>query len=74
MHQVTGFYFFTKDDKKYVVYSTLYKSGRYASFHEYTGLTDEQARGRFIIEHSKEVDSLLMQKQSNENKSKIILS
>lgn len=71
MHQVTGFYFFNKDDKKYVVYSTLYKHGRYASVHECTGLTDPQAQGKFLIDHSNEVDLLLRQKKSN---SKIILT
>jgi hypothetical protein len=71
MHQITGFYFFTKaDGKKFVVYSTKYPSGRYCSLHECTGLADEQARGKFILEHSKEVDYLIRQK----NNSKIILN
>ena len=72
MHQITGFRFFDKADKRFVIYSTLYKSGRWASLHECTGLTDEQARGKFIVEHSKEVDRLMMEKH-NETK-KIILS
>jgi hypothetical protein len=55
-----------------VVYSTLYKSGRWASMHECTGLTDEQARGKFVVEHSEEVDRLMMQKEKA--KSKIILN
>lgn len=74
MHQITGYYFFTKGDKKFLVYSTLYKSGRWASFHDCTGLTDEQARGKFIVEHSKEVDLLMAQKKKDESKSKIILA
>lgn len=73
MHQVTGFYFFNKGEKKYVVYSTLYKSGRYASWHDCTGLTDEQARGKFLVEHSNEVDLLMKQKKRDENKVKIIV-
>lgn len=76
MHQITGYFFFThKNGKKYVIYSTLYSSGRYASTHECTGLTDEQARGKFIIEHSNEVDVLLAQKRQNEREnSKLILT
>lgn len=75
MHSITGFYFFTKaDGKKFVVYSTLYKSGRYASIHDCTGLTDEQARGKFVIEHSNEVDHLMKVKKQNESRSKIILT
>jgi hypothetical protein len=70
MHQITGFYFFTKGEKKYVIYSTLYSHGRYANTFECTGLTDEQARGKFIIEHSKMVDLSLKQKQNQ----KIILN
>jgi hypothetical protein len=70
MHQITGFYFFThKDGRKFVIYSTRYKSGRYANTFECTGLTDEQARGKFIVEHSKMVDATLRQTQS-----KIILN
>jgi hypothetical protein len=72
-HQITGFYFFKKGDKSYVVYSTLYKSGRYASWHECTGLTEEQARGKFVLEHSAEVDLLMRQKKANDSKSKIIV-
>jgi hypothetical protein len=72
-HTITGFYFFSHvNGKKYVVYSTLYKSGRWASMHECTGLTDEQARGKFVVEHSEEVDRLMMQKEKA--KSKIILN
>lgn len=71
MHQITGFYFLTnKDGRKHVVYSTLYKDGRYCSMHDATGLTDEQARGKFVIEHSNEVDHLLREK--NKQQSKII--
>jgi hypothetical protein len=58
-HQITGYYFFNKGEKKYVIYSTKYKGGRYASMHECTGLTEEQARGKFITAHSEEVDHLL---------------
>lgn len=73
MHQITGYFFIThKNGKKFVIYSTLYKSGRYASMHECTGITDEQARGKFIIEHSKEVDHLLREEQKNKSHSKII--
>lgn len=74
MHQITGYYFFTKGDKRFVVYSTLYQSGRYASFHDCTGLTEEQAKGKFIIDHNKEVDLLMQQKKKNDSKSKIILT
>jgi hypothetical protein len=74
MHQITGFRFFNKGPKRFVIYSTLYKSGRWASMHECTGLTDEQARGKFIVEHSEEVDRLMAQKKLNDSKHKIILS
>lgn len=75
MHQITGYYFFShKNGKKYVVYSTLYESGRWASMHECTGLTEAQARGKFIVEHSKEVDRLMAEKKRNETQSKIILN
>lgn len=76
MHQITGFYFFTKPKtgKRYVMYSTLYKSGRYASTHDCTGLTDAQARGKFIIEHSNEVDTLLRQERENKQKQSKIIS
>jgi hypothetical protein len=74
MHQITGYYFFTKSDKRFVVYSTLYQSGRYASFHDCTGLTEEQAKGKFIVDHNKEVDFLMQQKKKNDSKSKIILT
>ena len=67
MHQITGYYFFTKGEKKYVIYSTKYPDGRFASMHECTGMTDEQARGRFIIEHSEEVDYLMREKQLKEH-------
>jgi hypothetical protein len=67
MHQITGYYFFTKGDKKFVIYSTKYDSGRFASMHECTGLTDEQARGRFIVEHSQEVDFLRREKQRQDS-------
>jgi hypothetical protein len=67
MHQITGYYFFEKGDKKFVIYSTKYESGRFASMHECTGLTDEQARGKFIVEHSKEVDFLRMEKQRQDS-------
>jgi hypothetical protein len=74
MHPITGYYFFSHaNGKKYVVYSTLYKSGRYASMHECTDLTDEQARGKFVIEHSNEVDLVMRQKQVNEQQNKIVL-
>jgi hypothetical protein len=73
-HQITGYRFFTKGEKNFVIYSTLYKSGRFASLHNCTGLTEEQARGKFIVEHSNEVDLLLMEKQNQERKHKIILS
>lgn len=74
MHQITGYYFFTKSDgKKYVVYSTLYKEGRFANMFECTGLTDEQARGKFVIDHSQMVDASLIQKRNQESKSKIVL-
>lgn len=75
MHQITGYYFFShKNGKKYVVYSTLYKSGRWASMHDCTGLTEAQARGKFVIEHSEEVDRLMAEKKKNETQSKIILN
>jgi hypothetical protein len=74
MHYPTGFYFFTKGEKKYVIYSTLYKSGRYANTFECTDLTDEQARGKYLIDHSKMVDATMRQKQMQESKHKIILS
>jgi hypothetical protein len=75
MHTITGFYFFShKNGKKYVIYSTLYKLGRFASLHECTGMTDAQARGAFVIEHSREVDYLMKVKKQNDNKSKIILN
>jgi hypothetical protein len=67
MHQITGFYFFNKGEKKFVIYSTKYDSGRFASVHEYTGLTDEQARGRFIVEHSEEVDYLIRDKKQKDS-------
>jgi hypothetical protein len=73
-HQITGYYFFTKGEKKFVIYSTKYKGGRYASIHECTELTDEQARGKFVIEHSNEVDQLMKQKEIDEQKHKIILT
>jgi hypothetical protein len=74
MHQITGYFFFSnKKGKKYVVYSTLYKSGRYASMHNCTGMSDDQARGAFILEHSREVDHLLTQEKANKNQSKIIV-
>jgi hypothetical protein len=67
MHQITGFYF----TGKYVFYSTKYAHARYMSCHDRTGLTDEQAKGKFIIEHNREVDYLIAQKREN---SKIILN
>lgn len=74
-HPITGFYFhITKEGVKWVGYSTLYHSGRYLSWHNATGLTDEQARGKFIVEHSQEVDHLIAEKQKKENKNKIILN
>jgi hypothetical protein len=73
MHQITGFRFFTKNNgNKYVVYSTLYSHGRYASLHDCTGLTDQQAMGKFIVEHNHEVDRLLKEKQANEKQSLIL--
>jgi hypothetical protein len=62
-HQITGFYFY----KNYVIYSTKYESGRYCSMHDRTGLTDEQAMGKFIIEHSKEVDYLIRDKKQKDS-------
>lgn len=67
MHQITGYYFFNKGDKKYVIYSTKYPSRRFASVHECTDLTDEQARGKFIVEHSNEVDYLIKEKQRQDS-------
>lgn len=72
MHQITGYRFFFKKDKKFVLYSTLYAHGRYASLHECTGLTDQQASVKFIVEHNHEVDRLLAEKKRNQ--SKIILN
>lgn len=63
MHQVTGYYF----TGKWVIYSTLYRQGRYASIHDRTGLTDQQAMGKFLIEHSHEVDYLLLQEQKQQH-------
>lgn len=63
----------TKGEKRFVMYSTLYRGGRFSSMHECTGLTDEQAKGKFIIEHSNEVDHLIAEKQRRENKSRIIV-
>lgn len=76
MHPVTGYFFFTnaKTGRKHVIYSTLYSDGWFASMHDCTGLTEQQARGRFLVEHSWEVDVLIKQKAVNENKSKIILT
>lgn len=74
MHQITGFYFFThKDGRRFVIYSTLYQSGRFASFHDCTGMTEQQARGAFITQHNHEVDRLLVQKRMGENRQKIIV-
>jgi hypothetical protein len=70
MHKITGFYFFDhKDGRRFVIYSTLYKEGRFANTFECTGLSDEQARGKFVIDHSKMVDASLNQLR----KPKIIL-
>lgn len=75
MHYPTGYYFFShKDGRKFVIYSTLYKEGRFANTFECTGLTDEQARGKFLIDHSKMVDSSMVQKRLQESKHKIILT
>jgi hypothetical protein len=69
MHSITGFFFFDhKDGRRFVIYSTLYSHGRYANTFECTGLTDEQARGKFVLDHSKLVDNTL-----KSQKSKIIL-
>lgn len=71
MHQITGFYFFDhKDGRRFVIYSTLYKEGRFANTFECTGLTDEQARGKFIVDHSRMVDASLNQLRKQ---SKIVL-
>jgi hypothetical protein len=35
--------------------------------HDRTGLTDEQAMGKFIIEHSKEVDYLIRDKKQKDS-------
>jgi hypothetical protein len=71
MHKITGFFFFDhKDGRRFVIYSTLYESGRYANTFECTGLTDEQARGKFVIDHSNMVELTLKQQR----KSKLILS
>lgn len=70
MHQITGYRF----TGKWVIYSTLYSHGKYASMHDRTGLTDQQAMGKFIVEHSYEVDYLIKRKNDleKEQHSKII--
>lgn len=68
MYQVTGFYF----HKHYVIYSTKTTTGRFASMHDRTGLTDQQAQGKFHIEHSEEVDRLIKQKKDTDSKSRIL--
>ena len=68
MHQITGYYFLThRNGKRYVIYSTYYEHGKYRSWHECTGLTDEQAKGKFIIEHSHEVDYLIKDKKQKDS-------
>lgn len=71
MHQITGYYFL---GQKHVMYSTMYSHGRYCSIHDRTGLTEAQAKGRFIVEHSQEVDRLIKERKDREKQqhSKII--
>jgi hypothetical protein len=73
MHQITGYRFFNKGQKKYVMYSTLYERGRFATVHECTDLTDQQAMGKFICEHSHEVDRMIREQEANKKHSKIII-
>lgn len=68
MHQITGYVF----HKNYVIYSTKYKHGRYCSMHDRTGLTDQQAQGKFIVEHNNEVNHLIQVKKQEESKKRII--
>ena len=70
MHLITGYYF----HKHYVIYSTKTKDGRFCSMHDRTDLTDQQAMGKFIVEHNHEVETLIRQKKREESKHKIILS
>lgn len=65
MHLPTGYYFL---GTKWVMYSTKYESGRWASIHDRTGLSEEQARGKFLVEHSHEVDRLMVEAKTKQSK------
>lgn len=68
--QVTGFYF----HKNYVIYSTKTKEGRFCSMHNREGLTDQQAMGKFHLEHAREVEHLVRIKKEGEEQHKIIIN
>lgn len=74
MHPVTGYYFLGGAGGKYVMYSTMYDHGRYLSIHNREGLTEAQAKGKFLVEHSHEVDRLMKENRDREKQqhSKII--
>jgi hypothetical protein len=59
-HPLTGIYFVGK----WVVYSSIVDGNRFASIHNRTDLSDEQAKGYFIKEHQKEVKLLLQQRET----------
>jgi hypothetical protein len=59
-YPITGIYFVNK----YVVYSSMVNGDRFASIHNRTGLSDEQAKGYFVKEHQKEVRYLIRQKET----------
>lgn len=63
---ITGYYFFRKGERKYVLYSSIIGDDRFASMHDCTELTDDQAKNRFKEEHHKEVMLLIKQKHEND--------
>jgi hypothetical protein len=82
-YKITRAEFFTdKKGKRWVIYFSVVEGNCYASVHDITGLTDEQAKGvfdkkdgylhgKFRREHFRQVTD---QYQANQRKTKIILN
>ena len=73
MYKVTRFEYLGK----HIAYVSVVQRNAYISIHNRDGLTDQQARMKFHIEHTNEVDYLIRKKileEEKKNEGKLLLN
>jgi hypothetical protein len=71
MYPVSRFEF----HKDYVIYVSVVNGDAYCTFHKRIGLSDDQAKKMFHVEHSGEVHSMVIEKKikdEQQNRGKLI--